>query len=253
MATCLLRQVAFSFAITSHISANPFLSVSDFLMNERIILFANGELPFADEDKALIRRDDFILCADGGARHAMKLGLKPHLVVGDFDSLDSSDLIHLTRNGAELRSFPTDKDFTDLELALRAAREMNPKEVILLGALGGRLDQFLANIFLLAHPDYVQMNVMLASGPQKAWVVQDEITISGKPGDIVSVIPLTTDVSGVTYHFGLRWPLQDATLPFGSSRGVSNELLAEQARITLRSGTILVTLIEKTPKKANCR
>ncbi len=221
-------------------------------MNDRIILFANGELPFPEMDRRLIRRDDFILCADGGARHAMRLGLNPQLVVGDFDSLDSSELIHLTRNGAELISFPADKDFTDLELALKAARDMKPKEVILLGALGGRLDQSLTNIFLLAHPDYVQMNVMLASGPQKGWVVQEEITIAGKPGDIVSVIPLTANVSGLTYHFGLRWPLKNASLPFGSSRGVSNELLAEQARITLHSGTILVTLIEATPREAHC-
>ncbi|HIQ12709.1 MAG TPA: thiamine diphosphokinase [Caldilineales bacterium] len=206
----------------------------------RIILFANGELPYPDHARALIRPEDVILCADGGARHAMDLGLTPDRVVGDLDSLDSTDLLHLSRDGADLDSYPQDKDDTDLELALRAARKLAPEEVILLGALGGRLDQTLANIFLLAHPDYADLRVILVNGPERAWVVRDELVVRGRPGDILSVIPLTPDVTGLTYHHGLRWTLTDAILPFGSSRGVSNELVAEEARLSLKTGVILV-------------
>ena len=206
----------------------------------RIILFANGELPDPDHARALIRPDDFILCADGGARHAMDLGLTPDYVVGDFDSLDSADLVRLSRDGAELDAYPRDKDYTDLELALRVAQRLRPEEVILLGALGGRLDQTLANIFLLAHPDYADLRVTLVSGPERAWVMRDEIVVRGRPGDLLSVIPLTPDVTGLTYHHGLRWRLTDAVMPFGSSRGVSNELVAEEARLSLKTGVALV-------------
>ncbi len=206
----------------------------------RIILFANGELPDPDHARALIRPDDFILCADGGARHAMDLGLTPDYVVGDFDSLDSADLVRLRRDGAELDAYPRDKDYTDLELALRVAQRLRPEEVILLGALGGRLDQTLANIFLLAHPDYADLRVTLVSGPERAWVMRDEIVVRGRPGDLLSVIPLTPDVTGLTYHHGLRWRLTDAVMPFGSSRGVSNELVAEEARLSLKTGVALV-------------
>lgn len=206
----------------------------------RIILFANGELPYPDQARRLIQPDDVILCADGGARHALDLGLAPHRVIGDFDSLNSTDLLRLTREGAELESYPRDKDYTDLELALRAARGLAPEEVILLGALGGRLDQTLANIFLLAHPDYADLPVTLVNGPERAWVVRDALAVRGKPGDTLSVIPLTPDVTGLTYHDGLRWTLTDATLPFGSSRGVSNELTAEEARLSLKTGVVLV-------------
>jgi len=210
----------------------------------RIILFANGELPYPDQARALIRPDDFILCADGGARHAMSLGLTPDRVVGDFDSLDSTDLLRLSRDGAELDVYPRDKDYTDLELALQVARDLRPEEVILLGALGGRLDQTLANIFLLARPEYATLRVTLVNGPERAWVVRDELVVRGRPGDILSVIPLTPDVTGLTYHHGLRWPLTDAALPFGSSRGVSNELVAEEARLSLKTGVILVVYRE---------
>ncbi|HFQ95840.1 MAG TPA: thiamine diphosphokinase, partial [Anaerolineae bacterium] len=124
--------------------------------------------------------------------------------------------------------------------ALRVAQRLQPEEVILLGALGGRLDQTLANIFLLAHPDYADLRVTLVSGPERAWVMRDEIVVRGRPGDLLSVIPLTPDVTGLTYHHGLRWRLTDAVMPFGSSRGVSNELVAEEARLSLKTGVALV-------------
>ena len=211
----------------------------------RILLFANGDFPHPDHARALIRPDDFILCADGGARHALALGLTPDLVIGDLDSVDADTVSSLRDAGVEIRQFARDKDYTDLELALLAARDLRPDAVILLGALGGRLDQTLANIFLLARPQFAALNITLVSGAERAWVVRDETIVRGQPGDILSVIPLTPDVAGLSYHSGLRWRLQDATLPFGSSRGVSNELTAREARITLRSGAILVILRQK--------
>ena len=207
---------------------------------KRMILFANGELPDAERARAYIRPDDFILCADGGTRHALALDLTPDLIIGDFDSLDDQAVEKLRAAGVEMRRFPRDKDYTDLELALMAARDLGPEEIILLGALGGRLDQMLANIFLLARAEFASLNITLVSGRERAWIVRDEILLHGHAGDTVSVLALTPQVTGLTYHSGLRWKLQEAALPFGSSRGVSNELISHQARITLRSGVLLV-------------
>ena len=206
----------------------------------RIIIFANGEMPHARLDARLVQEQDFIICADGGARHALALGLTPDVVVGDMDSLDESIIARLQAAGTSIHRFSPDKDFTDLELALQMARDMQPQEVILLGALGGRLDQMLANLMLLASPSYADMPIVMVSGMESARAVRDEIVIRGRVRDIVSVIPLSDDVSGLTYHGGLRWLLHDATLPLGSSRGVSNELTDDTARISLRSGVILV-------------
>jgi len=206
----------------------------------RIILFANGDLSAPDHTRSLIRPDDFILCADGGTAHALALGLTPDLIIGDMDSLDADTRARLQKAGVSIRRYPRDKDFTDLELALQAASELHPEAILLLGALGGRLDQMLANILLLANPDYADLPVTLIAGPEEAQIVRRQIVIRGEPGDIVSVIPLTPDVTGLTYEAGLRWRLSDAELPFGSSRGVSNELVAREARISLRSGVILV-------------
>ena len=214
----------------------------------RIILFANGDFPYPDHARSLIRPDDFILCADGGTRHALALGLTPDLLIGDLDSINAATVSSLRDAGIEIRQFPRDKDYTDLELALLAARDLRPDEIILLGALGGRLDQMLTNIFLLARPEFAALNIALVSGPERAQVVRDEIIVHGQPGDILSIIPLTPDVAGLTYHSGLRWRLEDATLPFGSSRGVSNELIDNEARITLDSGIILVIHTSQHPE-----
>jgi thiamine pyrophosphokinase len=212
----------------------------------RIIIFANGNFPHLQQDAQLLREDDFILCADGGARHARALDLTPNLIIGDLDSLDIPTIATMRQAGVPIRRYPADKDFTDLELALQAAQEMHPDEIILLGALGGRLDQTLANILLLTHPDYIDLPIRLISGPESAQIVSKEAVIRGHPGDVLSVLPLTTNVTGLTYHSGLRWLLRDATLTLGSTRGVSNQLIATEARISLQTGVILVIHTQTT-------
>jgi len=206
----------------------------------RIILFANGELPDPDAARARIRPADRILCADGGTRHALALGLVPDLVIGDLDSLDPADLARWQELGVAIEQHPTDKDATDLELALEAAKRAGAGEVLMLGALGGRLDQELANLMLLASPAFAGLRLSLTSGATTAWIVRDRITIPGAPGDTLSVLALSPSVEGLTYHAGLRWPLHGFRLAFGSSRGISNEMTASQAEITLRDGVLLV-------------
>ncbi len=209
-------------------------------MSQRAILFANGELTNADAIRSLIRPDDVILCADGGTHHALALDLKPDLVIGDLDSISPGDLDVLQQLGSQIERHPVDKDATDLELALSAAERLGIEEVVLVAALGGRLDQSLGNLMLMASPDFANLHLSLVDGRQTATIVRDQITISGDIGDIVSTLTLSPVVEGLTYHNGLRWPLHDATLPFGSTRGISNEMVEEQAQISLRSGILLV-------------
>ena len=209
-------------------------------MARRIIIFANGEFPYPQQDGSHIQSGDVIICADGGTRHALSLGLTPDLVIGDLDSLAPRDREQLVQEGVRIEAYPRDKDYTDLELALMAAQARRPESVLLLAALGGRLDQTLANILLLAHPRFVKMPITLISGPERAWVVDDGLVVRGKPGDVLSVLPLSPDVAGLTYRGDLRWLLDDARLPMGSSRGVSNVFTGPEAHLSLRSGIVLV-------------
>jgi len=206
----------------------------------RAVLFANGDLPDPDFARSRLLPDDVIISADGGTLHALALGLRPDLVVGDLDSLEPIDRARLEAVGCAIEQHPVDKDATDLELALQAAQRLGADEVLLLGALGGRLDQELANLLLLAGPQFAGLVLSLVEGRTTAWIVRKDLSVVGQPGDIVSALSLSPQVEGLTYHSGLRWPLHDFTLPFGSSRGVSNEMVADRAVLSLRAGVLLI-------------
>ena len=208
-------------------------------MPQRVVIFANGSLPDPERVRPMLRPDDILVAADGGARFLLALGLRPHAVVGDLDSLPSLLLETLQRQGMVVRSYPREKDETDLELALRHALEYRPRAIRIVGALGLRLDQTLGNLALLAAPWLEGIDVRLDDGVEEVLLVRSEATVEGRPGETVSLIPWGMPVEGITTE-GLRWPLRDETLYPDRTRGISNELTGPQARVRVRSGLLLV-------------
>ncbi len=208
-------------------------------MNRRVVIFANGSLPDPERARALLRPDDIFIGADGGTQHLLALGLRPYAVVGDLDSLPPSLVERLQARGVSLHRYPPDKDETDLELALRHALEYRPEAIRVIGALGLRLDQTLANVALLAAPWLEGVDVRLDDGTEEVILIRSEATVEGHPGETVSLIPWGMPVEGVTTE-GLRWPLRDETLYPDRTRGISNELTGPQAHIRIRSGWLIV-------------
>lgn len=207
---------------------------------KRAIIFANGELPEPDRVRRLLQPDDLLLAADGGARHCRALGLTPHLAIGDFDSLSAEDLRALEQAGVEWRRHPPDKDETDLELALLEAAARGATAILVFGAIGGRLDMTFANLLLLTHPKLAGVHMELRHGPQTAWLLRPPGgSVSGQPGDTVSLMPVGGDVFGLVTH-GLRYPLRGEVLVTGPARGVSNTLTQAPARLELSAGLLLV-------------
>jgi thiamine pyrophosphokinase len=137
--------------------------------------------------------------------------------------------------------YPRDKDQTDLELALTYAVNSGVQEVLFFGVLGGRLDQSLANLMLLTRDDWKDFSMVISNAPDIAYMMRDrsKISLQGNPGDIVSLIPLSAAVTGVTTH-GLRWPLKNAELTLGNTISVSNEMLEKLARIEIGIGKLLL-------------
>jgi thiamine pyrophosphokinase len=168
----------------------------------------------------------------------MALDHAPDVVIGDLDSLPDGARSWLDGTSAQVISFPPAKDETDLELALMHVANSFDGEIWILGALGGRLDQTLANILLLAHPALKERHVRLVNRHERAWLVSAETEIRGTAGDTVSLIPLGDDVN-VGATTGLRWPLQNEQLLLGPARGVSNVMTADLATVTVRSGRLL--------------
>ena len=206
------------------------------------LIFANGEI----DDGARVRRalsdahDALIVAADGGARMAQHYGVQPHAVIGDMDSLSGDELTALRQQGARILQHPPEKDETDLELALVWAAEQGADVLRVIGATGGRLDQTLSNVYLLALPALDHCDVQLLAGKQAIWLARAGRTeISGAQGDTVSLIPLNGTVRGV-HTESMYYPLRDEDLFFGPARGVSNVLTSPHAAVTVREGVLLI-------------
>ena len=204
-------------------------------------IFANG--PYQTNLSSVIfteKKGDLIIAADGGAVHCRLLNITPHIVVGDLDSLAPVHIEEYIQAGVEVIDYPTRKDETDLELAIDLAMAKGADEVILFGALGGRWDMSISNVMLAASKKYSQMIISLPNDDCRMHIVHGGATLllDGEAGQTVSLIAMSTDVQGVTIR-GLEYPLDNETLPFGSSRGVSNLLEETKGSITLKRGTLL--------------
>jgi len=210
----------------------------------RTVIFANGELTNPTAARQALRPDDYLIAADGGAHHCRTLGLTPQVVIGDFDSITLEELNALRDGGSRIIQHPARKDQTDLELALAYAIEHQADDILILGALGGRWDQTLANLLLLTHPAWRGARIHVLDGTQHIYLIQDETTIEGQPGDTVSLIPVQSNARGITTQ-GLEYPLTNGTLPFGNTLGISNVLMGNQAKVEVREGMVICVVIAR--------
>jgi len=204
-------------------------------------IFANGQMDDPVGPNIAPISGDLLIAADGGAKWCFHMGYTPDVVIGDLDSIDRADLERLKCGGVEIQGFPTDKDQTDLELALSLARARGCARAFIIGALGGRTDMMLANIFLLFTPPARQLTTTIIEANQHIHCLTSghRLTIQGHPGDGLSLLPIGGDARGITTQ-GVAYPLTDATLPAGTSRGVSNVLTHLQAHLSLAAGALLV-------------
>jgi thiamine pyrophosphokinase len=206
------------------------------------IVFAAAPLsPTPRLRRRLARLDrPFVIAADDGATTAFAFGLTPDLVIGDLDSLARATREQLERTKVPIEHFPRDKDATDGQLAVERALQANPRELWLVGFLGGpRLDQAFANVQLLS---CITVKTVLVDERNEATLVRGgaQETWAPESGEIVSLLPLSEEAAGVSTR-GLRWSLRDESLRFGDTRGVSNEPNATEVSVRLASGLLLVT------------
>lgn len=183
-------------------------------------------------------RAPFVVAADAGAASALALGFRPDVLIGDFDSLDPTTLDALS--SVPIERYPRDKDATDGQLAIERALRAQASELWLVGFLGGpRLDQALANVLLLTR---IQVPSLMLDGHNECRLVRpaEGQAWTAETPEIVSLLPLSADVRGVRTS-GLRWPLQDASLSLGDTRGVSNEPVGTSVSVSVETGLLLLT------------
>lgn len=201
------------------------------------VVFAGGDPPQPQHAEP-ITRAEIVIAADSGLAHARALGVHVDLVIGDLDSVEPGDLDAAVADGAIVERHPIEKDATDLELALDAALARGATSVHVVGVGGGRLDHFFGNVLLLASPRYANARVDAHVGGAHVTVVHDRVQLHGAAGGLCSLLPLGGPAIGVRTD-GLRFPLHRETLHPGTTRGVSNEFLAERATVDLDAGVLL--------------
>lgn len=190
---------------------------------------------------------DRMIAADRGMEFFHRNGITPDAIVGDFDSVSTEaleffrtwDLQEQTQ--VEIVTLNPIKDDTDTEFAIRKAIAEGASEITLLGATGTRLDHVLGNIELLGIGLEKGIEIELVDDHNRIRMINGPLTFEKKKqfGKYVSLIPVTTEVTGVTLE-GFRYPLQNDTLNKFSSLGISNEIAGEIAKLTINEGILLV-------------
>ena len=205
------------------------------LMNA--LLLCNGEPPGKTLCRRLARDSDFIVAADGGANIARRYGIRPHLIIGDLDSVTPSTRQHFA-------SVPTIRvkrqDNTDLEKALDELVRRKAVSVTILGATGRRIDFTLGNLSVLW--SYTEkLDIIVAGASWKAYPMRKRFTLNAGPGTIVSLIPFGR-CSGITLS-GLRYPLRNADMPVGHI-GASNVVTRSAFSVRVERGRMLVIVFD---------
>lgn len=208
-------------------------------------IYAHGALHWDSDAAHWFAAADVRVAVDGGARALLRRGLRPDVALGDWDSLTPAELERLRQMDVAVHTFPTDKDATDLELALLHAAEHGAREMHVFGALGGRWDQTAANLLLLAHPCLRTRRVVLHDGGQRLWLIRGRDQIAGAVGDLVSFVPLGGPARGVTLR-GVAYPLENRALPWAGTRGVSNRFVAPHVDVHVREGMLLAIHIPRS-------
>jgi thiamine pyrophosphokinase len=206
---------------------------------KRAIIFYNGDLSDLTNAKKYIKPDDYIICADGGTRYALALGLKPNTILGDLDSLSSELQESLKDQEIEWITYNKEKDETDSELALIHAIEKGYTTILLFGVFGSRIDHMLTNIFALEYLLKNNIEATIIEGLKEIRVIDKSITLHGKVGDLLSLVPLQKTVKKVKTE-NLQYPLHHEDLFFGYSRGISNVFTKSTAEVSIESGKLLV-------------
>jgi thiamine pyrophosphokinase len=203
----------------------------------RVLVVGNGKKNRDEFLRFLSSSVNFIIGVDGGAETLVDEGIKVDLAIGDFDSISSKKLL----TGIKTIEYPKDKNYSDTELAMNYAFQLKPSEIILTNMLGGRTDHFLFNISLLVNCIKSGINCHIAEENEEIYATKDKIKIKVDAGDVVSLVPMIPEVTGVTTS-GLKYTLSNKTIYYGSTLPLSNIAISDEINVSVKSGMLLVVI-----------
>ena len=181
------------------------------------------------------KSDDIKIAADAGYKNALALGEKADIILGDFDSYTDE-----LPKDAEILTVPTEKDFTDTQMAVKVALEKGATEIVFIGGLSGRLDHTLANISLLSELWKIRVHTVMTDGFNRVRYLNSSSTLIARSGyKYLSVIAISEKLKGVSIE-GCKYPLDNASVFRANQYAVSNEIIGNCALISLKKGECLI-------------
>ena len=184
-----------------------------------------------------------IIAADGAAELLLLHGITPDVLIGDFDTASGESISTLAGKGAKIVRLPEHKNMTDTEAAVDYALDEGADDITILGALGTRVDHTLSNIGMLLRAYKRGVACRIFDEINELTVAAGEYDLFGSPGQTVSILPLTDDLTVTA--IGMEYPLEQLSLPFGSSRGVSNRMKTDSAHLSISGGIALIAWVLK--------
>ncbi len=183
-----------------------------------------------------------IIVCDRGLEALYKLKIIPNHVVGDFDSV-SPEILEFYKKQSQIifHTYHPEKDNTDTDIALKLAIRLKSSKITIMGALGKRMDHAIANIHILKDALEANISCQIIDVHNRIYLINKEITLEKDKiyGKYVSLIPLTSEVEGITLT-GFKYPLENYTLPIGTSLGISNEIIEDRAHVEMKKGILIV-------------
>jgi len=204
-------------------------------------IISNGYIRDYEFIRNVVFYADLVICADGGARHACRMGIVPDIVIGDLDSMDDNVKDLLIKKNVEIIKYPTEKDETDTQLAVEYAIRKKCEEIVMIGCLGNRFDHSFANVCLLKYMMDRGLKGKIVNENNEIYLIgdNDSIQLTGEIGEKVSLLPMSDYADGVTTE-GLYYKLENARIPLGISYGISNVFIAPKVKISIKQGLLLI-------------
>lgn len=203
------------------------------------LIISSGEIKDYKLLSKVVEENDYIVCADGGVNHLLKIDKLPNIVLGDLDSIGEKELKILKNENVEIRKFPKMKDETDTELCINYLLQEGYKDIRLMGVTGTRFDHTLANIYLLKRIYDLGASGKIIDANNRIFYTSDSISLKKKEGFFISIIPISKEGIIISLN-GFLYPLKKDYIEFSSTRGISNKIVEECGDIKIHRGEALV-------------
>lgn len=204
----------------------------------RVLVVAGGSISCNIMDK--VSNWDYVIAADKGVKFCEELDIVTDMLVGDFDSATDIDKAAYESKGVKIYTYIPEKDLTDTHIAVYKALELSPKEILIIGATGRRMDHTLANIGMLQLIDKNGVIGTIVDEHNRMSIISHNLVIHKEDtiGTYISFIPYSNVVTGLSLR-GFKYPLHNKTLYLGDSLGVSNELIEDIGYVDIKEGYLI--------------